>query len=93
MSVNGTLVEAKICTFIIESTHFVLNKCPLCTHDGAIAKFRTNSNGNVGERNTLDLVGLGNRGLIVRNPSPLHVLHFYKKYLPGAVLYVFSLWI
>ncbi len=41
--VNGTLVEAKMSTFTIESTHFVFNKCPIYTHDGASAKFSTNS--------------------------------------------------
>jgi hypothetical protein len=38
-----TLAEAKICTFTLESTHFIFNKCPIYTHDGASAKFRTNS--------------------------------------------------
>ncbi len=37
------LAEAKICTFTLESTHFTFNKCPIYTHDGASAKFRTNS--------------------------------------------------
>jgi hypothetical protein len=40
VSVNGTLVESKICTFTLESTHFTFNKCPIYTHDGA--KFITN---------------------------------------------------
>ncbi len=43
VSVNGTLVEAKLCTFALESTHFIFNKCPIYTHDGASAKFSTNS--------------------------------------------------
>jgi hypothetical protein len=43
MSVNGTLVEAKMCTFTLECTHFILNKCPIYTDDDACAKFRTNS--------------------------------------------------
>ncbi len=43
VSVNGTLVEAKMCTFTLESTHFVFNKCPIYNHDGASAKFSTNS--------------------------------------------------
>ncbi len=43
MSVNGTLVEAKMCTFTLESTHFIFNKCPIYTHNGANAKFSTNS--------------------------------------------------
>jgi hypothetical protein len=43
MSVNGTLVEAKLCTLTLESMHFIFNKCPIYTHDGASAKFSTNS--------------------------------------------------
>jgi hypothetical protein len=43
VSVNGTLVEAKMCTFTLESTHFIFSKCPNYTHDGASAKFSTNS--------------------------------------------------
>ncbi len=39
MSVNETVVEAKMCTFTLESTHFIFNKCPIYTHDGASAKF------------------------------------------------------
>ncbi len=42
VSVTGTLVEAKMCTFTLESTHFIFNKCP-STHDGASAKFSTKS--------------------------------------------------
>jgi hypothetical protein len=47
MGVNGTLVEAKMRTFTLESTHFIFNKCPIYTHDadGASAKFSTNSHG------------------------------------------------
>ncbi len=30
-----------MCTFTIESTHFIFNKCPIYTNDGASAKFRT----------------------------------------------------
>jgi hypothetical protein len=41
MSVNGTLVEAKLCTFTLESMHFIFNKCPIYT--SASAKFSTNS--------------------------------------------------
>ncbi len=43
MSVNETLVEAKMCKFTLDSTHFIFNKCPIYTHDGASAKFSTNS--------------------------------------------------
>jgi hypothetical protein len=42
VSVNETLVEAKMCTLTLESTHFILNKCHIYTHDGASAKFSTN---------------------------------------------------
>jgi hypothetical protein len=43
VSVNGTLFEAKMWTFTLESTHFIFNKCPIYNHDGASAKFSTNS--------------------------------------------------
>jgi hypothetical protein len=43
VSVNGLLVEAKMCIFTLESTQFIFNKCPNYTHDGASAKFSTNS--------------------------------------------------
>jgi hypothetical protein len=43
VSINGTLIEAKMCTFTLESTHFIFNKCPIYTYDGASAKFSTNS--------------------------------------------------
>jgi hypothetical protein len=36
------LVEAKMCTFTLESKHFIFNKCPIYTSDGASAKFITN---------------------------------------------------
>jgi hypothetical protein len=44
-TVNGTLVEAKMCTFTLKSSHFIFNKCPMYTHDGTSAKFITNSQG------------------------------------------------
>jgi hypothetical protein len=37
VGVNGALVEAKMCTFTLECTHFIFNKCPIYTHDGASA--------------------------------------------------------
>jgi hypothetical protein len=43
VSVNGTPVESKLCTFTLESTHFIFNYCPIYPHDGASAKFSTNS--------------------------------------------------
>jgi hypothetical protein len=43
VSVNGTIVEAKTCTFALECTHFIFNKSPIYTHDGASAKFSTNT--------------------------------------------------
>jgi hypothetical protein len=43
VSVSGTLVEAKMRIFTLESTHFIFKKCPIYTHDGASAKFCTNS--------------------------------------------------
>ncbi len=43
VSVSGTIFEAKLCTFTLECTHVVFNKCPIYTHDGASAKFSTDS--------------------------------------------------
>ncbi len=43
MSVNGTKVEDKMRRFKGECAQFIFNKCPIYTHDGASAKFRTNS--------------------------------------------------
>ncbi len=43
MIVNGTLVEDKMRRFKGECAHFSFNKCPIYTHDGASAKFSTNS--------------------------------------------------
>ncbi len=43
MGVNGTLVEDKMRGFKGECEHFSFNKCPIYTHDGASAKFSTNS--------------------------------------------------
>jgi hypothetical protein len=41
--VNGTLVEDKMRRFKGECEPFRFNKCPIYTHDGASAKFSTNS--------------------------------------------------
>jgi hypothetical protein len=41
--VNGTLVEDKMRRFKSEYAHFRFNKCPIYTHDGASAKYSTNS--------------------------------------------------
>ncbi len=46
-SVNWTLVAAKMCTFTLESTHFIFDKCPIYTHDGVSAKFSINSHETV----------------------------------------------
>ncbi len=43
MSINGTLVEYKMRRFKGESAQFSFNKVPIYTHDGASAKFSTNS--------------------------------------------------
>ncbi len=43
MSVNETLVEDKLRGFKGECAHFSFNKCPIYIHDGASAKFSTNS--------------------------------------------------
>jgi hypothetical protein len=41
------LLPAKMCTFTLESTHFIFNKCPIYTHDSASVKFSTNSHETV----------------------------------------------
>jgi hypothetical protein len=41
VSFNGTLVEDKMFTFALESTHFIFIKYPIWTHDGANAKLST----------------------------------------------------
>jgi hypothetical protein len=43
VSVNGTLAEDKIRRFKGECAQFGFLKCIIYTHDGAIAKFSTNS--------------------------------------------------
>jgi hypothetical protein len=43
VSINDTLVEDKMRRFKGECPHFSFNKCPIYTHDGASAKFSTNS--------------------------------------------------
>ncbi len=43
IGVNGTLFEDKMRRFQGECAHFSFNKCPIYTHDGASAKFSTNS--------------------------------------------------
>jgi hypothetical protein len=43
VSVNGRLVEAKMCTLTLGSPHFIFSKCSIYTHEGASAKFSTNS--------------------------------------------------
>jgi hypothetical protein len=35
VSAKGTLFKAKMFTFTLKSTHFIFNKCPIYTHDGA----------------------------------------------------------
>ncbi len=43
MSVNGALIEDKMRRFKGKCAHFSFKKCPIYTHDGASAKFSTNS--------------------------------------------------
>ncbi len=43
MGVNGKLVEDKMRIFEGECPDFSFNECPIYTHEGASAKFRTNS--------------------------------------------------
>jgi hypothetical protein len=56
--VNGTFVEDKMPRFKGECAHFSFNNCSIYTHDGASAKFSTNSHetdysvGGVSDRKT-----------------------------------------
>jgi hypothetical protein len=43
VSINGTLVEGKMLRFEGECAHFSFDMCLIYTHDGANAKFSTNS--------------------------------------------------
>ncbi len=43
VSVNGTQVEDKMRTFNGQCEQFIFNRCPIYIHDGASAKFSTNS--------------------------------------------------
>ncbi len=43
VSVNGSQVEDKMHSFKGDCAQFSLNRCPIYTHDGANAKFSTNS--------------------------------------------------
>jgi hypothetical protein len=43
VSVNKSLVEDRMCRFKNKFVHFIFKKCPIYTHDGASAKFCTNS--------------------------------------------------
>jgi hypothetical protein len=43
VSVNGTLVEDEMRRINGVCAHFRFNKCPIYTHDGASAKYSTNS--------------------------------------------------
>ncbi len=65
-SMIGTLVEAKMCTFTLETTHFVFNKCPTYNHDGASAKFCTNSHemdySEGGSNSVFQVIGEGGAG-------------------------------
>ncbi len=36
VSVIEKVEEGKMCTFTLESTLFIFNKCPIYTHDGAV---------------------------------------------------------
>jgi hypothetical protein len=66
VSVNGKHVEDKMRRFKGECEHFSFNESPIYTHDGASAKFSTNSQENdnsvyVSIATVRKPVGLGNR--------------------------------
>jgi hypothetical protein len=69
VSVNGTLVEDKMRYFQDECAQFSFNKCPIYTHDGASAKFSTNSHeivNSVLESCTVYILGQKNQWHLVR---------------------------
>ncbi len=41
VGLNRTLIEAKMFTFTLEFRHFIFNKCPIETYDGANSTFRS----------------------------------------------------
>ncbi len=81
MSVNGTLVEAKMCTFILESTHFILMKCSIYTLDGASAKFNTNSHGT-------DYSVFFCMNYVVKAGGQINYILFYSRNPPSTESYI-----
>ncbi len=66
MRVNGTLVEDKMCRFKGECEHFSFNKCAIYTHDGASAKFNTNSQEMVNSVHTKKMPEISRETLLLR---------------------------
>ncbi len=68
MTVNGTLVEDKMRRFKGECAHFSFNKCSIYTHDGASAKFNTNSHET-------------DNSALQSSTIPLHHMFLYRVYI------------
>ncbi len=68
MRVNGILVEDKMRRFKGEYEHFSFNKCPIYTHDGASAKFSTNSQemDNSVQYNAFEILA------VIMKPNPMN---------------------
>jgi hypothetical protein len=86
--INGTLVEDKMRRFKGECEHFRFNKCPIYTHDGASAKFSTNSqemDNSEGSRSELEFLkksmGARHRGGIGFSYRPAR-LHRLAEFIP-----------
>ncbi|MFN9978576.1 MAG: hypothetical protein ACK53Y_01615, partial [bacterium] len=79
MSVNGTLVEDKMRSFKGECAHFSFNKCFIYTHNGASAKFSTNTQ-------ETDNSAILHLSWVLRVKSMCHVPHLLEKTYTVEVL-------
>ncbi len=98
VSVNGTLVEAKMCTFTLESTHFIFNKCLIYVHSR-----RTLHEAMLTEEKSKDIVHLtffrnvsgrdkggrrkGGGYLCLWDPGPNWIRKYWKKLPQLSVLF------
>ncbi len=74
VTVNETLVEAKMCTFTLEFMHFIFNKCLIYTHDCVSALFSTSWDETdyctVGDKGTVTL-----QWIYSRKSRPFTITH------------------
>jgi hypothetical protein len=71
VSVNGTQVEGKMRKFKGECAQFSFNRCPIHTHDGANAKFSTNSQET---DNSVDLESTGVHVLVHKHMPCIFII-------------------